>query len=64
MREGDIVRITNEKGTTSMPRVSLATVERWNPPDEESEGYWVFKDPIAGNLFTADDAIAIEIVDL
>ena len=63
MREGDIVRITNEKGTTSMPRVSLATVERWNPPDEESEGYWIYK-TTNGNLFTADDAIAIEIVDL
>jgi len=64
MKPGDLVRITNEKGSWKMPRVSLALVECWNPPDEESEGYWVFKDPVAGSLFTADDAIAIEIVEL
>ena len=47
-----------------MPRVSLALVECWNSADEESEGHWVFKDPVAGNLFTAEDAIDIEIVEL
>ena len=64
MKPGDLVRITNERSTNRKPRVSLALVECWNPPDEEYEGCWVFKDPVAGNLFTADDAIAIEIVEL
>jgi hypothetical protein len=35
MKPGDLVRITNEKTTHKMPRVSLALVECWNPPDEE-----------------------------
>ena len=64
MKPGDLVRITNEKTTHKMPRVSLALVECWNPSDKVKEGHWVFKDPVAGNLFTADDAIAIEIVEL
>tara|TARA_R110000824_G_scaffold281090_1_gene469350 strand:- start:15 stop:209 length:195 start_codon:yes stop_codon:yes gene_type:complete len=64
MKPGDLVRITNEKTTHKMPRVSLALVECWNSADEESEGHWVFKDPVAGNLFTAEDAIDIEIVEL
>ena len=63
MREGDIVRITNEKASCRGPRVFLALVECWNPPDEESEGHWIYK-TINGDLFTADDAIAIEIVEL
>ena len=63
MKPGDLVRITNEKATCRMPRVSLALVERWNPPDEECEGHWIYK-TINGDLFTADDAMAIEIVEL
>ena len=64
MKPGDLVRITNEKTTHKMPRVSLALVECWNPSDEESEGHWVFKSPTDGRLFTAEDAIDIEIVKL
>ena len=64
MKPGDLVRITNEKTTHKMPRVSLALVECWSPPDEESEGYWVFKSPTSGRLFTAEGAIDIEIVEL
>ena len=45
MKPGDLVRITNEKTTHKMPRVSLALVECWNSADEESEGHWVFKSP-------------------
>ena len=63
MKPGDFVRITNEKTTNRRPRVSLAIVECWSFPDEESEGYWIYK-AINGDLFTADDAISIEIVDL
>ena len=64
MKPGDLVRITNEKTTHKMPRVSLALVECWNSPDEEIEGHWVFKSPTDGRLFTAEDAIDIEIVEL
>ena len=64
VKPGDLVRITNEKTTHKMPRVSLALVECWNPPDEVKEGHWVFKSPTDGRLFTADDAIDIEIVEL
>jgi len=64
MKPGDLVRIINEKTTHKMPRVSLALVECWNPPDEVKEGHWVFKSPTDGRLFTAEGVIAIEIVEL
>ena len=64
MKPGDLVRITNEKTTHKMPRVSLALVECWNPSDEESEGHRVYKSPTGGRLFTAEDANDIEIVEL
>jgi len=65
MKPGDLVRITNERGSWKMPRVSLALVECWvNAPEGWEDGHWLFKDPISGNLFTAEDAIDIEIVNL
>jgi len=65
MKPGDLVRITNERGSWKMPRVSLALIECWvNSPEGWEDGHWLFKDPISGNLFTAEDAIDIEIVNL
>ena len=65
MKPGDLVRITNEKTDHKRPRVSLALVECWvNSPEGWNEGHWLFKDPASGQVFTAEDAIDIEIVNL
>ena len=61
MKVGDLVRITNEKGSWKRPRVSLALVDRWvNTPKGWREGHWLYKDPVSKQLFTAEDAISIE----
>ena len=65
MKPGDLVRITNEKGTWKRPRVSLALVDRWiNTPEGWREGHWLYKDPVSKQLFTAEDAILIEKVKI
>ncbi len=65
MKPGDLVRITNERTTHKRPRVSLALVECWvNSPEGWKEGHWLFKDPASGQVFTAEEAIDIEIVNL
>ena len=65
MRVGDLVRITNEKGSWKRPRVSLAFVDRWvNTPKGWREGHWLYKDPVSKQLFTAEDAILIEKVKI
>ena len=65
MKPGDLVRITNERTTHKRPRVSLALVECWvNSSEGWNEGHWLFKDPASGQVFTAEEAIDIEIVNL
>ena len=65
MKPGDLVRITNEKGSWKRPRVSLALVERWvNTPEGWDDGHWLFRDPVSKQTFTAEDAILIEKVKI
>ena len=65
MKPGDLVRITNEKGSWKRPRVSLAFVDRWiNTPKGWREGHCLYKDPVIKQLFTAEDAISIEKVKI
>ena len=65
MKPGDLVRITNKKGSWKRPRVSLALVYRWiNTPKGWREGHWLYKDPVSKQVFKAEDVISIEKVKI
>ena len=65
MKVGDLVKLRGLIGDrggacgtiVEIDEEDYVTVQWW-------DGHWLFKDPINGNLFTAEDAIDIEIVKL